>query len=99
MLQIITSALSVIAKLAPLAGQAGVVGEIITTLQQIVPVAADLGQSVYPILKNIINQLRKKESGVTPEQWAELDTIEAQIDAAFDKAAAAALAEDAVVKK
>lgn len=94
MLSIITSALAVIAKLAPLAGQVGAVGEVISTLQQVIPVAVDLGEAVWPVLKNIITQLRSNE-GVTPQQWADLDVLEAQIDAAFDKAAAAALAEDA----
>lgn len=98
MLQIITSALAIIAKLAPLAGQAGVVGEVIADLQHIVPAAIDLGQSTWPLLKNIITQLRST-TGVTAEQWNDLDTLEAKIDAAFDKAAAAAIAEDKAVGK
>lgn len=98
MLQILTSALSVIAKIAPIAGQVGAVGDIISTLQQVIPVAADLGQSLWPVAKNIISQLRSNE-GVTPEQWDALDKMEAEIDAAFDKAAAAALAEDAAANE
>ena len=78
----------------PNLNSAGTVAMVITAIEQLVPVILQGAQSVVPMVKNIIASLRS--SGVvTTEDLDRLDTLEAQLDDAFDTAAGAAEAEDA----
>lgn len=70
-----------------------VIAKVITTIEQLVPVILAGAQSLVPIVQNIIEALRG--SGViTTEQLDQLDTLEAQLDDAFDAAADAAEKQD-----
>lgn len=73
---------------------AQVIVSIISMLEQAIPFLVKEYQSIAPMIKNIIAVLRNNDQ-VTPDQQAQLNVLEAQTDAAFEAAAAAAQAEDA----
>ncbi len=93
--QIITLALTLLEQVAPqLAGaNATLVTRIIEGLVALIPLLLKEYQSVIPFIQNVIALLRNNNQ-VTPDQLAQLDVLELQIDAAFDAAATAAQAED-----
>ena len=82
---------ALLAQLMPLIGSvsSGAVGNIITLLEQIIPVAVKEATDLVPIIQNIISQIRGG-STVTADQLAALDALDARIDAEFDAAAKAA---------
>ncbi len=96
--QIITLALTLLEQIAPqLAGaNAGLITKIIEGLVALIPLLIKEYQSAIPFIQNVITLL-KSNNQITPEQLATLDTLEIQIDAAFEAAATNALAEDATV--
>lgn len=67
----------------------GVINEILKALIQIVPIIASTFTDFLPSVQNIIGSLRGN-GAVTPEQVAQLDALDAQVDAAFEAAATAA---------
>lgn len=93
---ILAQTLALIEQVLPLLGvgasPASLTGTIITTLVKLLPVVLQEARDLTPIVKNIIAAL--KVGNVTTDQWAQLHAMEKQIDADFDTAAAAALAED-----
>lgn len=93
---IITLALSLLQALIPSLGSANaaLITQIINGLVALVPILINEYQSLLPIITNVINVL-KGNGEVTADQLAALETMEIQIDAAFEAAATAALAEDA----
>src|SRR5690242_6769731 len=100
MQQIIQLVLTLLEQLLPkLAGaNAGLITQIISGLVALVPLLIKEYNDAVPFVKNII-QLLKNHDAVTPEQLQTLDILETQIDASFEAAAAAALAEDASAPK
>lgn len=71
----------------------GAVGQAIQLLAVAVPAAITTAKDLMPIIKVSIDAIRGNPA-TTPEQLAELDAIEAKIDADYDAASAAAKAED-----
>jgi len=96
MQQIIQLVLTLLEQLLPkIAGaNAGLIAQIINGLVTLVPLMIKEYNDAVPFVKNVI-LLLKNNSNVTPEQLQTLDILETQIDASFEAAAAAALAEDA----
>lgn len=92
MLQIIQTILPLLASIAPNASTS-IVGQIISAVASIAPVAIQEAKDVLPSIKNIITALRSNGE-VTKDQLDQLDAIEATIDSNFDAAAAAATAAD-----
>lgn len=94
--EVLASFLGVIEQLAPLLGGGSLPQSLTVTvieaLIKALPVAIQDARDLIPIIKNIIAAL--KVGSVTQQQWNDLHAMEKQIDADFDAAAAAALAED-----
>lgn len=86
--------LSGIAVLLPLVPGGAAVAPILSILTKVVPVVIQEAQDLTPIVKGIITTL-KNDPATNSAQLATLATLDAQVDAAFDAAAAAAEAEDA----
>lgn len=91
---IIGQLLSAIDVLVPLVPGGAAVAPILDTLIKVVPVAIQEAEDLAPIVKNIITAL-KNDPATNAAQLTTLATLDAQVDAAFDAAAAAAEAEDA----
>lgn len=93
---IIQLVLTLLAQAIPqLAGaNAGLITQIINGLIALVPLLVKEYNDAIPFIKNVITLL-KNHNAITPEQLQTLDVLEVQIDAAFEDAAAKALAEDA----
>jgi hypothetical protein len=86
--QLILAIISILGNVVPQIGANSVlIGEIITDLAAIIPALVKEVEDVVPMIQNIITALKAKD-GITPEQLAALDVMEAQLDADFDKAAA-----------
>lgn len=94
--QIIQLALTLLEQVAPqLAGaNATLITKIIEGLVALVPLLITEYKDVLPFVQNVITLL-KSNNLVTADQLATLTALETQIDAAFEAAAANALAEDA----
>ena len=84
--------LAVLAQIAPTLGSTAITS-IINALVQIVPALISTIEDVVPMVKNIIAALQSN-TAVTPDQLAQLQALDAQVDAAFEAAATAAQAED-----
>lgn len=88
----VTAIIALIQQFLPLLGTssatATLIGTIITALENIVPLLADFVPTVYQSVKNIIVEL-KADPATTQAQWAALDAIDTQLDAANDAAIAA----------
>lgn len=70
-----------------LTGNASALGKIVQWLETLLPTIVQEVATVGPMVKDLIARLRGE--AVTPDDLAKLDAAEAQIDAAFDAAAAA----------
>lgn len=99
MQSIIQLALTLLAQVAPQLGGANatLISQIVSGLIALVPLLIKEYQDAIPFVQNVITLL-KSNNQITPEQLTALDILETQIDAAFEAAAAAALAEDAAAK-
>lgn len=88
----ITAVIALIQQFLPLLGTSAatsaLIGTIITTLENIVPLLIDFVPTVYESVKNIVIAL-KADPATTQAQWAVLDAIDTQLDAANDAAMAA----------
>lgn len=71
------------------AGASNLIESIVNTLISLIPVAVQWAQDLIPSIQNIITTL-KSNAAVTPTQISTLEALEAQYDAAFQAAAAAA---------
>lgn len=88
----ITALLALLGQLIPaISGDSTLISNIINALIQIIPVLVKEVQDVAPMVKNIIAAL-KNDPATTADQLAQLETLDAQVDQAFE--AAAAQAED-----
>lgn len=94
----IPAIIAMIEQFLPLLGTSAattsLIGTIITALENIIPLIVNLAPTVYQSIKNIIVEL-KGDPATTQAQWAALDAIDTQLDAAND-AAIAAVDPDAV---
>lgn len=92
MLSVITTVIALIEQFLPLLGTSAatttLIGTVITTLEKILPLVIDFVPTVYNSVKNIIIAL-KDDPATTQAQWAVLDAIDTQLDAANDAAIAA----------
>jgi hypothetical protein len=93
----IIALLTIIAQIAPSLGATSTITAIINALITIIPTVVKEIEDVVPIIKNIIAALQSN-TATTPDQMAQLTTLDAQCDAAFEAAATAAETEDAAVK-
>lgn len=90
--------LPLIEQLLPLFGVGGAtsttVGLVIKGLQTVIPVLGQLATDIAPKIKNIVAVV-SADPATTATQLAALNKLDADSDAAFDAALAAAEAEDA----
>lgn len=84
--------------LPAMGGNAALVSKIIEALVALIPILITTYKDLVPIAKNIIIAL-KADPSTTIEQLDALDIAEAQLDAAYEVAAAAAEAEDTAAAK
>jgi hypothetical protein len=88
----LTAILSLIEQVLPLLGVAtsssSLITTIVTTLENLLPLIIGEIPTVYNSVKNIITALTADPS-TTAAQLATLQALDAQVDAAFDTAAAA----------
>ena len=73
---------------------AALIGKVVATLVALIPTIVQEAKDLLPAVKNIIAALSANPA-TTADQLAALDALNAQVDAAFEAAAAAATAEDA----
>lgn len=92
---IIQLALTLLEQIAPqlIGADTVLISQIVNGLIALVPLLFKEYQDAIPFIKNVITLL-KNNTAITPDQLTQLDTLETQIDAAFEVAAANALAED-----
>ena len=94
MIAIVGAVISLLTSFLPLVSSSSQVGSIIATLIQIIPTIVKEAQDLVQPVKNIIAALQTN-GAATAEQLAQLQTLDAVVDASFDAAATAAQAEDA----
>lgn len=85
--------LTLILGLLPVGGNSALIEKIIDALVAVYPLVVQEYKDLTPIVKNIITALRSDPS-TTAAQLDALDKLEAQLDADYEMAAAAAAAED-----
>jgi hypothetical protein len=94
----ILAALSAVQSLLPLLGVAGntvsivatviaALTKIIPVIEQVAPLVGDEASLIYQGVKNIIANLRSDGVATTAQQDADLDALDARVDAAWDKIA------------
>lgn len=94
MVTIILAALQAVEALLTATGvTSDIVTKVIGLLVQILPVIETEYETIVPYIKNIIAALQA-DPATTAEQLAQLATLDAQADQAFDAAATAAQAQD-----
>lgn len=92
---IILSSLTAIQSLLPLLGVAGNAASIVTTIiaaltkiiptiEQLAPLVGDEAGLIYQGVKNIIANLRSDSVATTAQQDADLDVMDARVDASWD---------------
>lgn len=96
---IVSLALALLEAIVPqLSGaNAALITKIIEGLVALIPLLVKEYNSVIPFIQNVITLL-KNNNQVTPDQLAQLDQLEATLDAAFETAATNAIAEDAAAE-
>lgn len=85
--------LALILQLLPVGGNAALIDKIIEALVAVYPLILQEYKDLVPIVKNIIAALRS-DSSTMAGQLDALDKMEAQLDADYETAAAAAAAAD-----
>lgn len=78
--------LSLLETILPAINSSGTIAKIIATLVQIIPIVVKEVQDLVPMVKNIIAAL-KSTDGITEDQLAQLEALDAQCDADFETAA------------
>lgn len=94
MTAIVMAVIGLLTNFLPLVSTSSNVTSIISTLIQIIPVVVKEAQDLVQPIKNIIAALQTN-AATTAEQLAQLQTLDAVVDAAFEGAATAATTEDA----
>jgi hypothetical protein len=92
-MEILTTILASLASISSLTSEVSVIGQIISMLENLIPLAIAEEKAVVPSIKNIITTLSANPA-TTADQLTSLKAFDAQTDADFDAAAAAAEAED-----
>lgn len=85
-MSVLIQILSLLASIAPVVQGSGKVGEIITTIEQVIALGTSEVTSVMPYIQNIIAAL-KGNTSITADQLVQLQALEVPIDADFDSAA------------
>jgi hypothetical protein len=75
------------------AGAPAIIEKVLTVLVQVIPLLVDEYTALLPMVRNIIAALSANPA-TTAEQLATLAALDVQTDAAFEAAAASAVAED-----
>ena len=92
MIEVVTAIIALIQQFLPLLGTSAattsLIESIINALVKILPLVVEFVPVVYQSVKNIITEL-KADPATTSAQWAVLDAIDTQLDAANDAAIAA----------
>lgn len=84
---VVTVILTLLGKVVPAIGSnAGLIADIITALEAIVPVVIQEYKDLLPEVKNVIAAL-KGTDGISQAQWDALDSLEADVDTEFNEAA------------
>jgi len=94
----VMSVLALVQSLLPLLGAGGAsitivsniiaaLVKIIPVLEQVAPLIGDEATLLYQGVKNIINNLKSDSVTTTAQQDADLDALDARVDAAWDKVA------------
>ncbi len=92
---IVSTVIALLAQLLPaVSGNSALIGNIVNALIQIIPALVQEYQDLLPMVKNVIAVLQA-DPATTQDQLGQLTALDAQVDAAFDAAAAAAEAADA----
>jgi hypothetical protein len=94
MTAIVGAVVALLTNFLPLISSSSQVSSIVSMLIQIIPTVVKEAQDLVQPIKNIIAALQTN-AATTAEQLAQLQTLDAVVDASFDAAATAALAEDA----
>ena len=91
MSSIATIIVNLLVQLMPLIGQmsSGAVGNIITMLENIIPIAVKEATDLVAPIQSIIADMQGS-GALTPEQLAATEALSAKVDAEFDAAAKAA---------
>ena len=79
----IVAFLAVIAQIAPALGTSAAIQNIINTLIQIIPTLIGAVENLVPLVKNIIGALQSN-AAITPDQWTQLDQLNASADKDFE---------------
>lgn len=90
LLAVITMALSLIQTVVPLVAKGGTadqINKIIDLLEKLLPALGEQVSALYRVIKDIITAL-SATPGTPEEQLARLRALDAQVDAAFEAAAA-----------
>jgi len=90
---LVTALVALLSQIAPILGDASSIAKVIETLTQLIPVAVQIGEDLVQPIKNIIAAL-SANSATTADQMAQLQTLDAQYDAAFEAAATVAQSQD-----
>lgn len=91
---ILSSAVALLAEIAPTLTTSASIAKAINLISVAVPAVISTAQDLYPVVKTAITALQGN-AATTPAQIAELDALEAKIDADYDAASKAAGVEDA----
>jgi hypothetical protein len=91
---LLTAVLAILQAVAPSLSSSATVQTVINALIQILPALVKEAQDLVPMIKNIIAALSANPASTT-DQLATLKALDQITDAAFEAAAAKALAEDA----
>lgn len=94
MLGLLSTALTLVGAVAPLFTSSTQVAAAIKVITEAAPLAIQAGEDVWAQIKPAIAAVRQS-GAATADQLAELDTVEAEGDAAFDSALADAKTADA----
>lgn len=90
---LLTALVPLLSDVAPLLGTSSI-AKVIAALTQLIPLIVQEATDLLPEVKNIIAAL-SSNTATDADQLAQLAALDAQVDAAFDAAAAAAQAQDA----
>lgn len=90
-IQIIATLLQTVLSLIPSLTTSKSINNIVSTLIQLLPTVVKEAEQLLPMVQNIIAALRSN-GAITPDQLTALDALDAQVDAQFEAAVAAYLA-------
>jgi hypothetical protein len=86
---LIAAILQLLNEAGPLLGSSASIAKAIAMLEEILPVVIKEAKDLLPMVKDAIATLSMANTATTADQLAQLAAMDAQVDAAFDAAAAA----------